>query len=525
MKNNISDISSEKGVRLSGVIESYSTRTSVVKLGIKILEEVIDQKNRGIYHSVLTPADVFVYPSGNVRISATPQRVPEKSDEFTHLVQLYTAPEAYDGAIAEVAVIYSVGTIMYKLLNGGLEPFRHSMDSDSAANAYKLRTSGTRLAAPANADALLSAIILKACEYSVSRRYLYPEDMLEELRLLADGNYQRKPPRQEVVSEPEEHTKKPLPWKIIISAVLCGVMCVGVASFVTNYAVRGIYVKAERYMRDGKFDKAREMFSEIDWYKDTKEMLLECDFRQAEHLAENGEVDSAIEIFENLYAVGYEKVKKELDEALLQKAKNLSDGGNKEDAMKIILSLASGSNTDAQDIINDNKSDEATKLYKEGKFDKAREIFASLGDEDMVDECDYRLALGSMENGNYTDAMAIFISLDGYGESDKNYALCEEWLISENQKNNVFSSATGNLGRYSNSDGFYVEYSMEEEKLKCRYTLPYERGKYFKVEDGIHYHSKSGSSWEKQWIYEYVSSSMVNVYNYIDNKVYTLEME
>ena len=51
MKNNISDTSSEKGVRLSAVIESYSTRTSVVRLGIKILEEIIDQKNRGIYQS------------------------------------------------------------------------------------------------------------------------------------------------------------------------------------------------------------------------------------------------------------------------------------------------------------------------------------------------------------------------------------------------------------------------------------------------------------------------------------------
>lgn len=524
MKNNNSDTSPEKGVRLSSVMDSYSTRTSVVKLGIKILEEIIDLKNKGIYHNVLTPGDIVVYDSGEIKIQATTQRIAEKSSDFTHLVQLYTAPEAYDGALAEVAVLYSVGTIMYKLLNGGLEPFRNSMDFESAASAYKLRISGAKLSAPQNADALLSAIILKACEYSVSRRYLYPEDMLEELRLLADGNYQRRP-RQEILPEPEKPKKRTIKWKVIIAAVLSAFVCIGIFVFSANYAVRNIYVKAERYMRDGKYEKARETFSEIKWYKDAENQLLECDYRQAEHLAESGDVDSAIKLFEKLVEKGYGNVKDNLDDVLIKKAKNLSSDGNKEDAMMILLSLASESNRDAGELIEDSKSDEATALYKDGEFAQAREIFLSLGDKEMVDECDYRLALGSMENGNYTNAMAIFVSLDGYSESDKNFALCEEWLMEENEKNNVFSSATGNLGRYSNSDGYYVEYILDGEKLRSTYTLPYERGKYFKVEDGIHYHSKSGSSWERQWIYERVSSSMINVYDYIDNRVYTLELQ
>lgn len=524
MKNNIPDVSSEKGVRLSNAIESFSTRTSVVKLGIKILEAIIYLKEQGVYYSVLTPSDIIVYESGDVVIQATTQRVQEKNEEFTHLVQLYTAPEAYDGALAEVSVLYSIGTIMYKLLNGGLEPFRLSMDSESAAAAYKLRMSGTRLSAPQNADALLSAIILKACEYNVSRRYIYPEDMLEELRLLADGNYQRKP-RQEVIPEPEHEEKRPIRWGVIISAILSALLCVGVFTLVANYVVRGTYIKAERYMRDDKFEKAREVFSGITWYKDAEERLLECDYREAEHMAESGKIDEALEIFEQLNKLGYAGVREKLDSALLAKAKKLSTEGRKEEAIQIITSVAAGNSDEAEDLLEDSQFDTATELYKNGKFAEAREIFKALGDKEMLDECDYRLALGSMENGNYTTAMSIFSYLDGYGESDRNFALCEEWLLEENKNNGFFSGAGGNLGMYSDSDGYYVEYSMDGDKLKSRYTLPYERGKFFKVEDGVHYHSKSGNSWEKQWIYEYETASLVKVYNYIDNRVYTLETE
>ena len=64
-------------------------------------------------------------------------------------------------------------------------------------------------------------------------------------------------------------------------------------------------------------------------------------------------------------------------------------------------------------------------------------------------------------------------------------------------------------GRFSNKDGYYVEYHIEENKLTSKYSLPFEGGDYFLLKDGVHYHSEDGKIWEKQWIYEKISSNIV----------------
>ena len=176
--------------RLASNMNTYSTRESVLRLGTDITKALMSYRKNGIYHAILTPADISVTDMGEFRLDYLPARLPEEAP-FSSLVQLYAAPEARVEQNSEQAVIYSLGTIMYKLMNGGLEPFRSAGDFESAANSYKLRRTGLKPSAPINADAGLSSIILKACEYKTSQRYSTLEEMHSDLLLLAEGRYCR----------------------------------------------------------------------------------------------------------------------------------------------------------------------------------------------------------------------------------------------------------------------------------------------------------------------------------------------
>ena len=517
------DNNSSLGIRLSSVMDTYSTRTSVVKLGIDVLEQLITLRDNGAKCAVLTPADIYVTSNGEFKLGTLPQRPPEKSDRFSHLVQLYTAPEAYDKIDGDGPAIFSLGTIMYKLLNGGLEPFRNGLDFDSAASAYKLRISGLRLSAPTNADALLSAIILKACEYNRDRRYLYAEDMLEELMLLADGNYQRKPrPIPEPVPVKEEVKVNKF------SSIALGVgiaLAVLFITIVTGYfKYNDIYIRAERNLRDGKIEKAKEMFTDISWFKDSETMILKCDFRSAEKLLDEGKTDKAIEEFKRLNDAGYTEANDALIDTLFDKVDAFSKEGKTQEVAELISTIEALGG-EVSGYLNEQRHDAAMELYIEGKYEEAREVFLALEQTDMVRECDYYIALTHKREYDYAKAMAAFNALGDYNDCRRQFTVCEEALLRENEEETLFSEFQKMEGRYSNTDGYYVEYHTEEDKLTSKYSLPFENGDYFRLKDGVHYHSTDGETWDKQWIYEKISDGKLCVYNYIDGQTYELTKE
>lgn len=517
------DNNSSLGIRLSSVMDTYSTRASVVKLGIDVLEQLITLRDNGAKCAVLTPTDIYVTSNGEFKLGTLPQRPPEKSDRFSHLVQLYTAPEAYDRIDGDGPAIFSLGTIMYKLLNGGLEPFRNGLDFDSASSAYRLRISGLRLSAPSNADALLSAIILKACEYNRDRRYIYAEDMLEELMLLADGNYQRKPrkiPEPVLVEEEVKENK----FRFIALGVGIALVVLLITIVAGYLKYNDIYVRAERNLRDGKIEKAQEMFTGISWFKDSKTMILKCDFKTAEKLLVEGKTEEAVEIFKTLIDEGYTEANDALVDTLFDVVESLNDEGKTEEAMELISTIESLGG-EVSGYLAEQRQDAAMELYIEGKYKEAREMFNSLGQDDMVFECDYYIALEYKKNYDYAEAMAAFNALDDYNDSKEQFDSCEEALIDENQGESVFAKFKNIEGRFSNEDGYYVEYISDDDKIVANYSLPFEDGERFRVEDGVHYHSTDGTKWKKQWIYEKISDSKLRAYNYIDGKIYELTRE
>lgn len=499
--------------RLIDCINTYSTREATLRLGIDVCRTLVSYRNMGINHLVLTPKDITVSENGDIGLSLV--TLPVINDgEFTSPIQLYTAPELLKGVSGEAAVVYSLGTIMYRLMNGGLEPFRKEMDYESAAEAYAMRMSGQRVSAPSNADAALSAIILKACEFDTSRRYSSLSEMMEELIKLQNGSFQKEVQKE---TKPEPLQKPRLNKNSILYAVICGLVVSLAIVFFFNLHYNDLYVRAERKLRDDKFSEARQMFEDISWYKDSSVLVYKCDYDKAQKLLSNGKTDDAIELYDTLVKVGYEDSFDKKNEALLMKADALKAEGKSDEAMAIIASVAEQDGDKAEQKLKEHRYDNAMEMYRKGDYEEALEIFASLGDTEMESECKYSIAGKLRDSGNYARAMAIFSELDGYGDSGKQFELCLKWLSADNEGIEYDDI----VGKYTDEDGHYIEYNLTDGIRKSKYNIPFEKGAYFKLKDGIHYHSDDKKNWKKQWIIE-INGNSIDVYCFADKKLYTL---
>lgn len=92
------------------------------------------------------------------------------------------APEVYKGEKYNSNVdIYSLGILMYKLLNNNMEPFRTDKTYSDGEKALSMRMSGEEIPVPSNAEGRLAEIVLKACRYNPKERYESPVQMRTEL--------------------------------------------------------------------------------------------------------------------------------------------------------------------------------------------------------------------------------------------------------------------------------------------------------------------------------------------------------
>ncbi len=84
--------------------------------------------------------------------------------------------------------IYSLGIVLYKLLNSNRFPFypsypKHISPRDQEV-AFNKRISGVQLDFPTNADGRLAEIVLKACAFRKEERYPSPKQMFDELYII-----------------------------------------------------------------------------------------------------------------------------------------------------------------------------------------------------------------------------------------------------------------------------------------------------------------------------------------------------
>jgi len=104
----------------------------------------------------------------------------------------YMAPEMFRGEGHGPSVdVYSLGMMLYQLLNGHRLPFLPLAPEPIACHDRELakskRLSGEPLPVPTDASCELASVVLKACAYDPQDRYQNAADLLEDLRRIERG--------------------------------------------------------------------------------------------------------------------------------------------------------------------------------------------------------------------------------------------------------------------------------------------------------------------------------------------------
>lgn len=167
------------------------SRIELIRLGIDICDALELCQKYNIIHRDIKPDNIFVTDTGDFKlgdfgIARQLERTATGSKKGTYY---YMAPEVYKGERYNSSVdIYSLGIVLYRLLNAGRFPFLPLMPepirlSDRDQCLVRLM-SGERKVPPQNAEGQLGDIVLKACAYDPKDRYSSPRQMREELQAI-----------------------------------------------------------------------------------------------------------------------------------------------------------------------------------------------------------------------------------------------------------------------------------------------------------------------------------------------------
>ena len=167
----------------------------VIQLGIDMCRALEVCRELNIVHRDIKPDNIFVSANGKFKLGDFGvARTIEKtmaglSRKGTYS---YMAPEIYNGKeYGFEADIYSLGIVLYKLLNNNRDPFLPPYPApvkySDKTEAMVKRIQGLELPMPANADEKLARIVFKACAHNPSERYLHPKDLRLELESIALG--------------------------------------------------------------------------------------------------------------------------------------------------------------------------------------------------------------------------------------------------------------------------------------------------------------------------------------------------
>jgi YD repeat-containing protein len=177
---------------LNYISETALTRHDVIKLGIDMCRALELCQKYNIIHRDIKPENIFVSKLGDFKLGDFGiARTAEKTASGMSKKGTYTyiAPEIYNGdAYGSSVDIYSLGIVLYRLLNDNRTPFlpeypapiTHGVRED----ALSRRLSGAVMPVPKNADGRLAEIVLRSCAYDPRDRYSSPMQMRQELEVI-----------------------------------------------------------------------------------------------------------------------------------------------------------------------------------------------------------------------------------------------------------------------------------------------------------------------------------------------------
>lgn len=167
-------------------------RRDIIRLGIDLCRALELCQKYNIIHRDIKPENIFVSDNGDFKlgdfgIARTIDRTMSGlSKKGTYN---YMAPEVYRGGDYGFSVdIYSLGVVLYRLLNRNRVPFLPAPPApitfQSREQALAKRMGGEPLPPPAHGEGRLGEIVLKACAFDPKDRYSSPAQMRQELEAI-----------------------------------------------------------------------------------------------------------------------------------------------------------------------------------------------------------------------------------------------------------------------------------------------------------------------------------------------------
>ena len=159
----------------------------IVQLGIDICRALEICERRDVIHRDIKPDNIMMSEFGNFKlgdfgIARTMEKTMSASMAGT---DWYMAPEvAKKMKYGKSVDTYSLGLVLYWLLNDGRLPFVPEKDRISAKDmqaAYRLRMQGKEIPEPKRGSRQLKAVVLKALSFDREKRYRSGKEMLEAL--------------------------------------------------------------------------------------------------------------------------------------------------------------------------------------------------------------------------------------------------------------------------------------------------------------------------------------------------------
>ena len=190
------------------IAEKKLTETEVIKLGQDICTALQLCAQRNIIHRDVKPENIFVSSFGDFKIGDFGiARELEKtggslSSKGTYS---YMAPEVKNSNHYDATVdTYSLGLVLYKLLNNNrlpfLNPHMQLIQYQDRKNALQRRLDGELLPTPVGASNKMALVIMKACSFDPQLRYKSAAEMNVALETVKTGTYQPEPKDSDIAN-------------------------------------------------------------------------------------------------------------------------------------------------------------------------------------------------------------------------------------------------------------------------------------------------------------------------------------
>lgn len=169
--------------------EATIARKDVIKLGIDICAALETCSQRGIIHRDIKDENIFISKYGEFKLGDFGiSKELSKSGRAASMkgTPLFMAPEVFRGDKYDAkADLYSLGIVLYRLLNCGriplVPPYPQVIRYKDSEEALERRISGEDLNLPAESRDDLGKVVLRACMFNPSDRYIDATQMKFEL--------------------------------------------------------------------------------------------------------------------------------------------------------------------------------------------------------------------------------------------------------------------------------------------------------------------------------------------------------